>query len=77
MDYIALDRTTFTYNSSMKWDGIPTVAEELKQDNYFYNLFARELEKFYERSVDLAWQQIDAKEMETVADQAKKAGKRQ
>ncbi|PZR28091.1 MAG: hypothetical protein DI535_07995 [Citrobacter freundii] len=35
---IALDRTTFTYTGSVKWDGVPPVADELKQDNAFYNL---------------------------------------
>lgn len=74
---IALDKSTFTYNSSMKWDGIPSVAEELKQDNYFYNLFARELEKFYGMAMVLAWQQIDPAEMVTVAEEAKRADKRQ
>lgn len=48
----------------MKWQGIPTVAEELQQDNYFYNTFARELEKFYDKAMNLAWQQIDAAEMQ-------------
>lgn len=74
---IALDKSVFTYNSSMKWQGVPTVAEELQQDNYFYNTFARELEKFYDKAMNLAWQQIDATEMLTVAEQAKKADKRQ
>lgn len=74
---IALDKSTFTYSSSMKWDGIPSVSEELKQDNVFYNALARELEKFYSKAMNLAWQQIEAEEMKTVSEQAKKADKRQ
>ena len=74
---IALDKSTFTYSSSMKWDGVPSVAEELKQDNVFYNAFAQELEKFYNKAMNLAWQQIEAEEMKTVAEQAKKADKKQ
>jgi hypothetical protein len=74
---IALDKSTFTYNGSMKWTGIPTVADELKQDNEFYNLMARELEKFYDKAMNLAWQQIETAEMKTIAEQAKKADKRQ
>jgi hypothetical protein len=73
---IALDKTTFTYTGSMKWDGVPSVADELKQDTEFYNLIARELEKFYDKAMNLAWQQIDIAEMKTIADQAKKADKR-
>ena len=74
---IALDKSTFTYASTMKWNGVPTVAEELNQDNIFYNVMARELEKFYDKAMKLAWQQIDAAEMKTVAEQAQKADKRQ
>lgn len=60
----------------MKWDGVSAVAEELKQDNEFYNLLSKELEKFYDKALNLAWQQIDIAEMKTIADQAKKADKR-
>lgn len=74
---IALDRSTFTYTGSLKWSAVPSVADELKQDNEFYNLMARELEKFYDKAMNLAWQQIEAAEMKTVAEQAKKADKRQ
>jgi hypothetical protein len=74
---IALDKSVFTYNSSMKWASIPSVADELKDDNDFYNTFARELEKFYDKALNLAWQQIDPAEMLTVAEQAKKADKKQ
>jgi hypothetical protein len=74
---IALDKATFTYTGSVKWNTVPSVAEELKQDNEFYNLLARELEKFYDKAMNLAWAQIDEREMTTVAEQAKKTDKRQ
>lgn len=51
----------------------PSVAEELKQDNELYNMLARELEKFYGKAMQLAWQQIETVEMKTVAEQAKTA----
>jgi hypothetical protein len=70
---IALDKATFTYTGSLKWDAVPSVAEELKQDNEFYNMLARELEKFYGKAMQLAWQQIETVEMKTVAEQAKNA----
>ena len=73
---IALDRVTFTYTGSVKWSDVPTVAEELKQDNAFYNLLTGELEKFYAKAMQLAWQQIDPAEMKSVAEQAKNADKR-
>jgi len=74
---IALDKSVFSYTGSLKWDNVPTVASELKQDPEFYNSLARELEKFYAKSMQLAWQQIDPAEMLTVAEQAKKADSRQ
>lgn len=73
---IALDKSTFTYSGTLKWSSVPSVADELKQDNAFYNLISRELEKFYDKAMQLAWQQIDADEMKTVAVQAKMADKR-
>ena len=73
---IALDRSTFTYVGSIKWSQVPTMADELKQDNEVYNTLARELEKFYAKALALAWQQIEAAEMKSVADQAKKADKK-
>lgn len=73
---ISLDKTSFTYAGSVKWSTMPSVAEELKGDNEFYNKLARELEKFYDKAMVLAWQQIEASEMKTVAEQAKKADKR-
>jgi len=74
---IALEAASFTYNGSMTWRGnTPTMAEELKQDNLVYNTLSVELEKFYQKSFKLAWQQIDPQEMISVADQAKKADKK-
>jgi hypothetical protein len=73
---IALERTTFTYTGSLKWNGVPSMADELQQDNEVYNLLARELEKYYGKALTLAWQQIDAAEMKTVAEQARKADKK-
>lgn len=70
---IALDRNTFTYIGSLKWDNPPSLAEELKQDNVVYNTIARELEKYYQQAMSLAWQQIDPDEMKGIADEAKKA----
>lgn len=73
---IALDRSTFTYVGSLKWGSVPSMADELNQDNDVYNILSRELEKYYAKAMNLAWQQIDAQEMKTVADQAKKADKK-
>jgi hypothetical protein len=70
---IALDKSTFTYTGVVKWAEVPSVAEELKQDNNFYNMLSRELETFYTKAMNLAWQQIEAAEMKTVVEQAKKA----
>lgn len=73
---IALDATSFTYTGSVTWNGIPTMAEELNKDNQVYNTVSAELEKFYLKALNLAWQQIDPTEMKTVAEQAKKADKK-
>lgn len=73
---IALDPASFTYVGSISWIGIPTMAEELNKDNVVYNAVAEELEKFYQKALNLAWQQIDPAEMKTVAEQAKKADKK-
>ena len=73
---IALDKASFTYSGSVKWTDMPTVANELKEDNEFYNKFSHELELFYNKSLNLAWQQIDVAEMKTIGEQAKKADKR-
>ena len=73
---IALDASSFTYAGSLSWNTIPTYADELKQDVMAYNPLARELEKYYSKSLALAWQQIDPAEMKTVAEQGKKADKK-
>jgi hypothetical protein len=73
---IALDPASFTYTGSINWTGVPTMAEELNKDNQVYNTLSNELEKFYNKALVLAWQQIDPAEMKTVADQAKKADKK-
>ena len=74
---ITLETRTFHYDGSAKWNNLPTIADELQKDNAVYNAFARELEKYYQQAMDLAWQQIEVAEMKTVAEQAKKADKRQ
>ncbi len=74
---IALDASSFTYTGSLNWNGVPTMAEELNKDNMVYNAVSKELEKFYLQALGLAWQQIDPAEMKTVAEQAKKADKKQ
>lgn len=73
---IALDKLTFSYTGSLKWDKEPSLAEELKQDDVVYNAFAKELEKYYQQAMNLAWQQIEVAEMNSVAEQAKKADKK-
>jgi hypothetical protein len=35
------------------------------------------LEKFFDKAMNLAWKQIEAEEMKSAADQAKKADKKQ
>ncbi len=70
---IDLEPASFTYSGSMTWQGIPTISEELNKDNQVYNTLARELEKFYQNALNLAWQQIDPVEMKSVALQGKKA----
>jgi hypothetical protein len=73
---IALEASSFTYAGSMTWTGIPTMAEELNKDNLVYNTLSTELEKFYLKALNLAWQQIDPAEMKTIGEQAKKADKK-
>ncbi|MEO7982659.1 MAG: hypothetical protein ABI688_01130 [Bacteroidota bacterium] len=73
---IALESASFTYTGSLAWTGIPTMAEELNKDNQVYNILSSELQKFYMRALNLAWQQLDPAEMKTVAEQAKKADKK-
>ena len=74
---IALNPASFTYNGSLTWRGdVPTMADELKQDNLVYNTLSAELEKYYLKALSLAWQQLDPEEMKSVAEQAKKADKK-
>ena len=73
---IALDPSSFTYIGQLKWNAIPSMSDELKQDNLVYNTISSELEKIYLKALTLAWQQIDPAEMKTVAEQGKKADKR-
>jgi hypothetical protein len=74
---IALESTSFSYTGSLVWNGPPSMAEELNQDNVVYNTISKELEKFYNKALGIAWQQIDPDEMKVVGDQAKKADKKQ
>lgn len=73
---IALEASSFTYEGSWNWTSKPNFADELNMDNGVYNKLSRELEKFYLKTLNLAWQQIDPAEMKTVAEQAKKADKK-
>jgi hypothetical protein len=73
---IAMKPSSFNYVGSIKWGAVPKISEELKQDNEVYNVLARELEKYYAQALNLAWQQIEAAEMKSVSDQAKKADKK-
>ena len=73
---IALAPQSFTYTGTTKWTGVPTMADELRQDNTVYNTVARELEKFYTGALNLCWQQIDPVEMKTISAQAKRADRK-
>jgi hypothetical protein len=70
---IALDASSFTYIGSLTWGSVPSMADELKQDNLVYNTLSMELENFYLKALNLAWQQIDPAEMKAIGEQAKKA----
>jgi hypothetical protein len=74
---IALEPSSFTYAGYLTWNDVPTMAEELNQDNKVYNAVSQQLEKFYTQALGLAWQQIDPAEMKMVAEQAKQADKKQ
>ncbi len=73
---IALESSSFTYTGIIGWNGVPSMDEELNKDNQVYNIVSSELEKFYLKALNLAWQQIDPAEMKSVSDQAKKADKK-
>jgi hypothetical protein len=73
---IALENSTFNYSGTTKWDGAPTMAEQLSKDNQVFNTVSAELDKFYGTALDLVWKQIDPAEMKIVTDQAKSADKK-
>ncbi len=73
---IALQPSSFNYIGLLTWADIPSMADELNQDNQVYNTVSVELEKYYLKAISLAWQQIDPEEMKTVAEQGKKADKK-
>jgi len=73
---IALEKSTFTFIGSEKWNSRPNMADLLKQDNLVYNTIVAELDKIYNKSLDLVWRQIDPNEMKIVTEQAKKADKK-
>ena len=73
---IPLDNASYNYVGSMKWQNVPTLAQQIRQDNEVYNIVARQLEKYYSNALNLAWQQIDSQEMKEVAKQSKEADKR-
>jgi hypothetical protein len=73
---IALEKTTFSYVGTTIWDGNPNMARQLELDNTVYNKVSAELDKFYNKSLDLVWKQIEPEEMKTVTEQAKKADKK-
>lgn len=73
---IALQQQSFTYIGSAKWRNVPSMADELKQDNAVYNTVSRQLEQYYSSAFNLAWQQLDPAEMKTIAAQAKRADKK-
>lgn len=70
---IALDKTTFPYVGTQIYDSRPNMALQLSSDNSVYNSVSKELEKFYNYSLDLVWKQIDPEEMKIVTKQAKEA----
>lgn len=74
---IALAPTSFTLPSQLDWETVPTMAQELDKDALVYNTLSAELEKMYLKTMTLAWQQIDSAEMKTIAEQGKKADKRE
>jgi len=73
---IELETSSFTYEGQNAWSSVPTMADELNKDNVVYNTVSRELEKLYNKTLNLAWQQIDPAEMKGVAEQGKKADKK-
>jgi len=70
---IALDKKTFPYVGTQTYYSSPDMASQLKNDNSIYSLVSKELQKFYNYSLDLVWKQIDPEEMKIVTKQAKEA----
>jgi hypothetical protein len=73
---IALEQSSFAFKGSKEFYSAPSMAVLLKEDNLVYNTVLSELEKIYNKTLDLVWRQIDPNEMKIVADQAKKADKK-
>ena len=73
---IALQPASFTYTGTLTWNGVPSMADELNKDNAVSNTLSQQLETFYIKTLNLAWQQIDPAEMKTIVEQAKKADKK-
>jgi hypothetical protein len=70
---IALNNATFPYVGTQIYSERPDMATQLTYDNNVYNIVSRELEKFYNYSLDLVWKQIDPEEMKIITKQAKEA----
>lgn len=70
---IALEKATFSYTGTTPWDGRPSMAQQLVQDNLVFNKVSGELDKYYKNALDLVWRQIDPEEMKIVTKQAKEA----
>jgi hypothetical protein len=73
---IALDKSTFKYAGTKRWDGYPNMSQQLVLDNGVFNTVSMELDKFYNNALNLVWRQIDPEEMKIVTEQAKKADKK-
>jgi hypothetical protein len=73
---IDLEGSSFACPGQNEYPGKPEFHTELNQDALVYNTISRELEKLYSKALNLAWQQIDAAEMKTVAAEGKKADKK-
>jgi hypothetical protein len=70
---LALESNTFTYTGAKLWRLTPNIADQLREDNVFYNQFSSELDKFYTNALNTVWQQIDINEMKIIAKQSKEA----
>ncbi|MBA4409715.1 MAG: hypothetical protein C0397_09880 [Odoribacter sp.] len=70
---IALKETTFPYVGTKTYFSSPDMASQLREDNQVYNTVSKELQKFYNYSLDMVSKQIDPEEMKIVTKQAKEA----